>query len=89
MRTVREEISVSTVIDAEGAIYPRLQDAYDALTWWLAHVPESGEILDDINWLFKQNGNKELKIPALVVIYTFDHQFVTIKYILVRIPSIQ
>lgn len=89
MRTVREELSVSDVIDAEQRLYPRLEDAYDALKWWLAHVPEGGEIVDDLNWIFRQNGNKNRNIPSLVVIYTFDHQYVTIKFILVRIPSVQ
>lgn len=88
MRTVIEEEEVSWVIDREQSIYPRLQDAFEALKWWLAHKPETGELLDDINWLFKQDGDKEQKIPTLVVIYTFDHNCVTLKYILVRIPPV-
>jgi hypothetical protein len=88
MRTVIEEVAVSEVIDREQSIYPRLADAFDALKWWLAHVPESGEIIDDVNWLYKQKGNREQKIPALVVIYTFDHRCVTISHVLVRIPTL-
>jgi len=48
MRTVREELDVSEKIDAEIAIYPRLDDAWEALKWWLARNPESGRILDDL-----------------------------------------
>ena len=55
MRTVIEAQIVSNVIDSEQEIYPRLEDAFDALKWWLAHVPESGEIIDDLHWLYKQN----------------------------------
>jgi hypothetical protein len=88
MRTVIEEISVSDIIDKEQARYPRLFDAFDALKWWLSHRPDSGELLDDINWLYKQSGNAKQNIPALVVIYTFDARQVTIKFVLVRIPSI-
>ena len=87
MRTVIESDIVSTVVDKEQAIYPRLEDAFDALKWWLAHVPESGELIDDLNWLYKQLGNRKANIPALVVIYTFDHQYVELKFILIQIPS--
>ena len=66
----------------------RLSESFDALKWWLSHRPESGEIIDDVNWLFKQKGNRAQNIPALVVIYTFDHREVLIKFILVRIPAI-
>ena len=88
IRTVIEEEAVSNIVDREQALYPRLSEAFDALKWWLAHSPESGEIIDDLNWLYKQKGNRQQTIPALVVIYTFDHSSVTIKYLLVRIPSI-
>ena len=39
MRTVIEELNVCEIIDKEQAIYPRLEAAYDALKWWLSHVP--------------------------------------------------
>jgi hypothetical protein len=86
MRTVIENQAVSDVIDAEQAIYPRLVEAFDSLKWWLSHRPDSGLLLDDENWFYKQAGNHKLNIPALVTIYTFDHNCVTLKSILVRIP---
>ena len=89
MLTIIEEQEVSNVIDSECAVYPRLEDAYDALKWWLCRRPESGELLDDINWIYKQRGDKRAKIPALVVIYTFNSYYVTLKYILVRIPPVE
>lgn len=88
MRTVIEDPRVSEIIDSEQAIYPRLGEAFDALKWWLSHRPESGEMLDDINWIYKQTGNQQLNVPTLVVIYTFDHICVQIKFVLVRIPTI-
>jgi hypothetical protein len=88
IRTVVENLSVSEVIDAELEIYPRLVEAFDALTWWLARVPESGEIIDDVNWLYMQDGDEHMNIPALVVVYTFNHYEVELKHILVRIPKI-
>lgn len=88
IRTVVENVSVSEVIDAEQSIYPRLDEAFEALKWWLARVPESGEIIDDINWLYMQDGDKRVNIPALVVVYTFDSRQVILKHVLVRIPDI-
>lgn len=88
MRTVIEDHIVSEIIDAEQAIYPRLEQAFDALKWWLSHKPENGVLLDDENWIYKQAGNQSLNIPALVVIYSFDHICVNLKFILVRIPTL-
>jgi hypothetical protein len=88
MRTVVEDICVSDVIDRKQALYPRLNEAFDALKWWLSHNPESGDILDDINWIYKQQGDEAQTIPTLVTIYTFDHRQVRLKFILIRIPSI-
>ncbi len=51
LRTVIEESKVSDKIDAEGSIYPRLEEAYDALKWWLAHEPNSGEPICDYWWV--------------------------------------
>ena len=89
IRTVVENWSVTEVIDAEQAIYPRLEEAFEALKWWLARVPDSGEIIDDTNWIFVQDGDEKIKIPSLVVVYTFDSWQVVIKHILVRLPKIR
>jgi hypothetical protein len=88
VRTVVENWSVTDVIDAEQAIYPRLVEAFDALKWWLARSPESGEIIDDVNWVYMQNGDKRVNIPALVVVYTFNSYEVVLKHILIRIPTV-
>ncbi|MGA2535710.1 MAG: hypothetical protein ABSF53_06845 [Terracidiphilus sp.] len=86
MRVVIENWSVSEVVDAEQAIYPRLADAFDALKWWLAREPDSGETIDDVNWLYMQDGDARKNIPALVVVYTFNAWEVELKHILVRVP---
>lgn len=65
MRTVIEEEAVSFVIDAEQSIYPRLEEAFDALKWWLCRKPETGELLDDINWVYKQRGDRRAEIPVV------------------------
>ncbi len=81
IRTVIENVSVSEVIDAGQSIYPRLEHAIDALKWWLARVPENGEIIDDINWLYVQDGERDVNIPAIVVVYTFDSREVVLRHI--------
>jgi len=88
IRTVIENFSVSEVLDAEQTVYPRLEEAFDALKWWLAREPDSGEIIDDVNWLYMQDGDKEVGIPALVVVYTFNASHVELKHMLIRIPSL-
>ena len=86
IRTVIEAPTVSEKVDAERTYYPRLDDAFDALKWWLARKPETGILLDDYHWIFKQRGDAGLKIPALVVIYTFDAAYVELISLLVRLP---
>ncbi len=88
LRTVVEQDYVSSIIDAEGELYPRLEAAFDALKWWLAHKPESGEPIDDHFWLWKQAGDLEQKIPALVALYWYDSATVTIVSILVKLPAL-
>ncbi len=88
MRTVIESNIVSEIIDKEQAIYPRLRDAFEALKWRLAHAPDDGELLDEMHWIFKQDGNHEFKIPTVVVIYTFDVNTVSLMFVLVKVPSL-
>jgi hypothetical protein len=38
--------------------------------------------------LYKQEGDRIAKIPSLIVVYTFDHQCVILKFILVRVPTV-
>lgn len=84
IRAVIENTSVTEIIDAGQSIYPRLEDAISALKWLLARVPECGEIIDDANWLYVQDGDKDVNVPSLVVIYTFDHREVVLKHIQLR-----
>jgi len=86
MRTVIEEGIVSETIDQAAENFPRLDDAFEALKWWLARKPESGEALDDLNWIYKQAGDVDIGLPALTVIYTFDAKCVKFEFLLVRMP---
>ena len=53
-----------------------------------ARNPETGELIDDYHWLYKQRGNRYQNIPALVVLYTFNERCVEILSVLVRIPTL-
>ena len=88
MRTVIEELRVSIKIDAECATYPRLEEAYDALKWWLAHEPSSGEPITDVWWVCEQKGEREINIPTLGALYSFTEDEVYIASILIRLPSL-
>ncbi len=83
-----ESQPVTNVVYMEGQLYPRMDEAFEALKWWLARNPETGLLIDDYYWLYKQRGNRELNIPALVVVYTFDSDEVNLFSLLVRLPSL-
>jgi hypothetical protein len=86
IRTIVENVSVSEVIDAGQYVYPRLGDAFDALKWWLSHSPDSGELIDDMNWLFVQDGDNAVNVPEIVVVYTFDAREVVLKHLKLKTP---
>jgi hypothetical protein len=88
VRTVIEDVIVSQIIDAESEIYVRLWDAFEALKWTISHAPERGMLIDDLHWLYRQDGEREINIPTIVVIYTFTPDEVRIKFVLVKIPTV-
>jgi len=62
LRTVIESQNVTHVVYMESQLYRRMEEAFEALKWWLARVPESGSIVDDYFWVYKQRGNRELRV---------------------------
>ena len=72
---------MTTTIDAERSIHPRLDDAYAALTWKLARDAECGYLLDEKHWIYKQQGSKRHKVPGLIALYIVDNFQVTIQFI--------
>ena len=88
LRTVVEGLRVSSKIDAEGSRYPRLEEAYDALKWWLAHEPNSGDAITDYWWACEQKGDSRANIPTLGALYSFDEDEVYIASILIRLPEL-
>jgi hypothetical protein len=89
LRTIVEEAIVSETIDRYAEIHPRLSDAFDGLKWFLAHSPESGEILDDFHWIFRNQADREQNIPAILVIYTFDEIRVILRFVALRMPIVE
>jgi hypothetical protein len=88
MRTIREEQVVSEIVDGAREKYPRLEEVFEGLKWYLSRVPDSAEAeaLDDINWLYRQDGDAHDNIPAILIIYTFDANYVTLKFVDIRDP---
>lgn len=89
LRTIVEEAVVSETLDQNAEVFPRLEEAFDGLKWFLAHSPESGEILDDFHWLYRNQADHDQNIPAILVIYTFDANKVTLRFIALRMPLIE
>ncbi|MGB8030675.1 MAG: hypothetical protein WCF30_13560 [Terracidiphilus sp.] len=89
LRTIVEEAIVSETIDQSAETYPRLEEAFDGLKWFLAHSAESGEILDDFHWIFRNQADHDQNIPAILVVYTFDENKVTLKFIALRMPLVE
>ena len=88
LRTVIEGLRVSSKIDVECSNYPRLEEAYDALKWWLAHEPDSGDTLTDYWWVCEQKGDADANIPTLGALYSFDDNEVYIAAVLIRLPTL-
>jgi hypothetical protein len=68
---------VTSVLIAERQIHPRLDDAYEALTWKLSRDAECGYLLDEKHWIYKQQGSKKHKVPGLIALYIIDNFQVT------------
>jgi hypothetical protein len=88
LRTVVEEPIVSETIDQHAEVYPRIEEAFDGIKWFLSRSPESGEILDDFYWLYKNQADQEQNIPAILVIYTFDDAKVLLRFIALRMTTV-
>ena len=72
MRTVIEEQNVSDTLTWNPPNTFACREAYDALKWWLARCPESGEIIDDLHWLYRQDGDHYNGVPSFIVLYVWD-----------------
>jgi hypothetical protein len=89
LRTIVEDSIVSETIDQQTEIYPRLGEAFDGLKWFLARSPESGEIVDDFHWIYRNEADREQNIPSILIIYTFDENKVVLKFIALRMPVVE
>jgi hypothetical protein len=58
-REVVEQTAVTAAIVAEASIHPRLEEAFNALTWKLARDAESGYLLDE-----KSRGVRNTRSPG-------------------------
>jgi len=80
-------LAVTEVLEAERSLYPRLPDAYEALTWRLARKPDrDAYLIDEKHWVYKQAGSNKHNIPGLIALYIIDNFQVTILHIQVCVP---
>ena len=72
MLTIVEEPRVSVAIDDAKRRWRRTQDAWETITWTLAHDPEAGKPLSEsgLTRSFTIDGARSIDLPTATVLYT-------------------
>lgn len=80
MRTVILSQLASAVIDDATAnpAFARVHDAWQGLEWRLCRRPTDGIPRRFGYHVFKQSGIRELNVPTIIALYTFNDDTVTI-----------
>ena len=90
LRTVVPENSVTDLIDAECANFPRLEEAWEALKWLLAHSADNVGLpsrADETLRLYVQSDDQLAGVPALWVLYRVTGDVIHIVAVRVVPPS--
>jgi hypothetical protein len=90
LRTVVPENSVTDLIDAECANYPRLEEAWEGLKWLLSRSADRTGLSsrgDDTLRLYVQSDDPLADVPALWVLYRVTDDEVQIIAVKVIPPS--
>lgn len=81
-RDIREDSPVAEALDDAMDRWPRTLDAWEALTWNLAHDPEDQSVplteCGTIRALVVQ-GARSNGWPTITVVYTYNDDYVTIR----------
>lgn len=80
MLTIVEEPRVSVVIDAAKQRWSRAKDAWETITWTLAHDPEVGKPLTEsgLTRSFTIDGARSIGLPTVTVLYAVSRFELTI-----------
>lgn len=84
LRTIILSQEAQVVIDRESELHFRLEEVFDGLQWRLARDPKSGYPIDRTYWVIRLDGDPAARIPAIVVLYSFDADEVNVWRILVK-----
>jgi len=79
--TIVEEPRVSVAIDDAKRRWRRTQDAWETITWTLAHHPEAGMPLTESGATrsFTIDGARSIDMPTVTVLYTISRLELTIQ----------
>lgn len=71
MHSIREEPAAESAVNDAHARWPRAEDAWEAVTWVLAHDPEVGQPLGESGRLraFTFEGARSVGMPTVTVVY--------------------
>jgi hypothetical protein len=82
MRDVREERVVQKAVDAAYLRWPRTEEAWEAVTWALAHDPFSaGPAVSESGLvrIFVFDGARSIGMPTVKAVYTIEPSVVIVK----------
>jgi hypothetical protein len=80
MRTIILNLSAAATLDDATAnhTFSRVQDAWQGVEWRLCRRPTDGIHRRLGYHVYKQSGIRELNVPTIVALYTFNDDTVTI-----------
>jgi len=78
--TIVEEPDVTSNLQVASARFPRLEEAWSAVTWVLVRTPGIGMILSSQPppWYMYRLDAVAIGAPTFVIVYSYDQNFVTI-----------
>jgi hypothetical protein len=81
MRTVREDLEVELALEEACSKWSRTQEAWDVVTWVLAHDPTRGDPLTEsgLARTFVYEGSWAHDMPTITILYVIEEPYVTIR----------
>lgn len=89
MRTIREELCVSSALDDAEGTFPRIRDMWDGITWHLARSPEDGacKISKDSEIFYLRVFSPITEgFPEVLVVFQLAPNLVSVQVVDIRSP---
>lgn len=78
-RTVRENEDVTNAITKQSKITPRIEAAWNGITWRLARAPNQGYELATEYWVMRiKEFEGMVEVPAVTILYKFSEEYVDV-----------